>query len=438
MSAKKKKKKRVGLTVVIIALVLVAAAGAWLVFKDKIGGDETVVYVQPVSEVAQYAGAGARQRYAGVVEAKDTVTVDPESGMNVKECYVAAGDTVTEGMPLFSYDVEELTLSYEQLLIDIMGLENTIESDTKQIERLDKKIAKAKESAIYELELKRSEVNLELKKSEFTLVEKRAKAETTKKAIDNAVVYSPCAGRVKSVKSDNSASDVSAYLGGSSSDDAYITIISGNTLWVKCSVSEQTVRSLTVGTRMVVRSRLDETDVRLGTVERIDTDTTVSSGNNYYASDSGDSAGKYPFYVTPDTSEELMLGQHLYVEIGDSLEEKTGLWLPASYVVSEDGGSFVYAVNSLGRIEKRTVTVGGTDGETETVQIASGLKKTDSIAYPEDARLGAKAETVSYADDDYDYDYDYDYGEDDEEYDADGIYGDEEAEAASESHTEVA
>lgn len=399
---KKKKKKRAGLTVFIVLLCLGAAAGGLWIWKTKAGAgaSDAVAYVQSVAELAGLEALGTVNRYAGVVEAKDIVAIDPETDMKVGECYVKAGDNVRVGTPLFRYDTEELTIDYEQLLIDIMGLENTIESDTAQIARIDKKLAKAKESAIYELELKKSELNLELKKSEFELAEKREKAGLTKSAIDNAEVLSPCDGRVKSVRTDG-ATDPYAYLGVSTDDNAYITIISGSALCVKCTVSEQTVFTIGVGTPVLIRSRVDETDVRKGVIERVDTDKPESGNNNYYYDGgAGEQASRYPFYVTPETAEGFLLGQHVYVEPAPGETGKSGIWLDESFLVEENGKFFVFAANTAGRIEKRAISVGASDAETGTVEITAGLGANDRIAFPDGTVTpGAKAEELSYAGD---------------------------------------
>lgn len=397
----KKKKNRAGVVILVAVLCLALGAGVYIWWKNGSKGDDgNVAYVQSVAELAGLTQTGTVSGYAGVVQAKDIVKIDPENGMKVGECYVKAGDTVKAGTPLFRYDTAELTLAYEQLLIDIMGLENTIESDTRQIARLDKKLDKAKESAIYELELKRSEVSLELKKSQFELEEKRQKAETTKNAIDNAEVVSPCAGRVKSVKSDESSADPYAYLGNGLGDDAYITIISGSALWVKCAAGEQTVHAMSIGMRVKIHSRTDEDDVRTGIVTRIDLDTPESDNNNYYYdAGNGERATKYPFYVTVDDASGYLLGQHLVVKPDVGGDDKTGLWIPASFVCEENGKRFVFAANAAGRIEKRGVTVGVCDEQTDTLQITAGITASDRIAFPDETvRAGMKAEELSYAD----------------------------------------
>ncbi|MDO4852180.1 MAG: hypothetical protein Q4A88_02015, partial [Clostridia bacterium] len=89
-------------------------------------GKEETAYVQSVANILGVGYTGHSNRYSGVVEAKDVIEINPDTDLKIAERFVEAGDAVNEGMALFSYDVDSLTLSYEQLLIDITGLENTI------------------------------------------------------------------------------------------------------------------------------------------------------------------------------------------------------------------------------------------------------------------------------------------------------------------------
>ena len=60
------------------------------------------------------------------------------------------------------------------------------------------------------------------------------------------------------------------------------------------------------------------------------------------------SSSSYPFYVTLDSSDGLMLGQHVYIEMDEGQEEqKTGIWLRDYYTVDAVMESpYVWAVDS--------------------------------------------------------------------------------------------
>ena len=60
---------------------------------------EGTVYVQSVATITGVGAAGRRSRYAGVVEAKNVIQVNPDTDLTVKECFVSAGDKVKKAIP---------------------------------------------------------------------------------------------------------------------------------------------------------------------------------------------------------------------------------------------------------------------------------------------------------------------------------------------------
>ena len=104
------------------------------------------------------------------------------------------------------------------------------------------------------------------------------------------------------------------------------------------------------------------------------------------SSDSQTSTSTYPFYVNLDSSDGLMLGQHVYIEMDEGQEsQKTGIWLSEVYIVDADTDSpYVWAADKKGKLEKRSVILGQHDEELGEYEIADGLSKDDCIAYPAD------------------------------------------------------
>ena len=178
-------KKKGWIVVLVLVLLLGLGAGGYFLLSGKSGGSsEATVYVQSVAEILGLGYAGANNQYTGVVEAKDVIKINPDQNMTIEKCFVAAGDPVKEGDVLFRYDVDSLTLAYEQLLIDITGLENTIQTDTEELASLQKQIEKAKPAKLYDLKIKEQTVSLSIKKNEYELKSKRQKAEDTKNALE--------------------------------------------------------------------------------------------------------------------------------------------------------------------------------------------------------------------------------------------------------------
>ena len=49
-------------------------------------------------------------------------------------------------------------------------------------------------------------------------------------------------------------------------------------------------------------------------ISKIDTQTTADNQNNGYSDQNSDSASKYNFYITLDSTEDMLLGEHVYIE----------------------------------------------------------------------------------------------------------------------------
>ena len=93
---------------------------------------------------------------------------------------------------------------------------------------------------------------------------------------------------------------------------------------------------------------------------------------------------KYPFYVELDSSDGLLLGQHVYLELdtGDDAEESS-LSVSSAFVCYDEAGSTYVWAESSGKLEKRTVTVGEYNYMTDTMEILDGLTEDDYIAFPD-------------------------------------------------------
>ena len=315
----------------MVVIIAAAAAGGFLWWKNKgtDAGSETLgIYAQRVGDV-KYS-AGAVSSYSGVVESQETLEVNKDSDKEIEEIYVAVGDEVKEGDPLFKYDVDSVKQQKQTANLELEGLQTDLEGYQAQVNQLT--------------------------------AEKQA---------------APADGQVDYTRRD--------YR-------------------VPGPLDEQRLYSsgLSEGMQVIIRSRADETVTWTGSIKTIDTENPQSNNNNDYSDSSSDnSASKYPFYIQLDSSDGLMLGQHVYIEpdYGQG-DVKTGLWLDASYVL-EDDGTYVWALDSRGRLEKRQVEIGDRDDDLYLVQIASGLSDDDYIVWPsDDLYVGMKV--TKYEDVDWD------------------------------------
>lgn len=389
--------------IIIIAVVVLAlGAGGYFIYTNWGSSQkEGTVFVQPVSEIVGIGPVGVSNSYAGVVEAKEVIEINPDRDLTIKDCYVKSGDAINAGDKLFSYDVDELSLQREQLLIDIASLQSTVATDTEQIEKLNKQLERAKEKDIYELKLELQTVELRLKKTKYELSDKQKKAADIELVIQDSVVLSPVSGKIKSVRSDSGSSNPFGYMD-STGSNAYITIVSGSDFCVKGTVSEQTVFTLYEGMTVTVQSRTNANEKYLGTIYRINTGEPIQDNNQmYYDGAAAESASKYAFYVELNDVGQLLMGQHVYIKLGDATSNADGGWkLPSYYLIGEGDEHFVFAEGANGRIEKRTVTLGEHDEMTDSYEIVSGLELSDKIAFPDETvQEGMRTTTTRYSDD---------------------------------------
>lgn len=167
---------------------------------------------------------------------------------------------------------------------------------------------------------------------------------------------------------------------------------------IKGVVNEQNVMMFTEGQKVIIRSRLDESKTWSGTITKVDTSNPEKNDNNMYmmssSSDEMTTSSKYPFYITLDQKEGLMMGQHVYIEFDyGQIAKQDGIWIPSYFVVEEEGGSYVWVAGKGDKLEKRKVTVGTKDENLLEYQITEGLSKEDYIAEPkEDLVEGSKVD----------------------------------------------
>ncbi|MCI8464733.1 MAG: efflux RND transporter periplasmic adaptor subunit [Lachnospiraceae bacterium] len=385
-------KKKIIITVVCVILAAACGVAVW---KFVSPGDES----ESDSEMMLYAdsvglltgtGLGAQNRFAGVVEAQNTLKIQLESDQTVKDILVEKGQSVEIGTPLFEYDTEDMSLKLEQANLELEKISNSIDTINAQIEELTKakKKAPASEQLSYTTQIQEAQMNV--KQEEYNYKVKELEIDRLKKSMESSVVSSTIAGIVQEI---NEKPTYDNYTGEMQS---FMSILGVGKYRIKGTISEQNMQNLFPGTPIIVHSRVDETITWTGVVDSIDTEKPISgntSGVYVEGSDSSTQASKYPFYVTLDSSDGLMLGQHVYLEPNLGQEEKTGMWLMSPYIVQDDGDPYVWAAGEGDKLEKRTLTLGGYDEEMDTWEILDGLKASDYIVWPsEDCKKGASVQ----------------------------------------------
>ena len=365
------KKKRAVLISCIAAAALVGGLFLYRYVREKASakGDGQTVYVQTVDDIMG-TGSGLTNKFAGVVDTQETWSVPQSSDSTVKQILVSVGQTVTKGTPLLIYDTDKYQSDLQQANIDLQRIQNEISSLQSTITQLtnEKKKAAASEQANYTIQIQSQQ--LDIKKLNDNIA--------------NATVTSQIDGVVKSVSSGNADDSAAA----DSPDTSLVTIMKTGDYRIKGSINEQNIGQITEGMKVIVCSRIDSTKSWTGTVTAIDKDSQSSQNQNtmyYYGSGDGSATStSYPFYVSLDSSDGLMLGQHVYIEPDNGQDQqKTGIWLYDFYIdMTDRDHPFVWA-DKDGKLVKKDVTLGEHDDSLSEYEIKSGLRGTTLIAMPD-------------------------------------------------------
>ena len=357
---------------VLLAVVMLCLAGC--------GDSAAAVYVQSVAELSGMGGIAPGDRFAGIVVSENVAEINRDSDKTIKELLVKAGDDVTEGQILFSYDTDQLQLTLDKQRLEKEQLEATIENYKDQIKDLEKQKKRVNASAQLQYTVQIQSLQVDLKEAELNLKSKEQEVAQSEDILQNADVKSPVDGRVQEIN-ENGMDNYGNPM-------AYITIQQSGSYRVKGTLGELQRGGIMEGSRMRIISRTDESVYWLGTVSLVDYEnpTQDNQNNMYYgvATDEMTASSKYPFYIELDNTDGLILGQHVYLEVEKEEGEVAGIPVSLAFICyDDDGASYVWAENGRGKLEKRMVTLGNMNDMMGTVSVTQGLDETDYIAFPD-------------------------------------------------------
>lgn len=363
------KKKLALLLAALMLLSIVTACGA---------GNAGEASVQSVSMICGLGATGLADRFSGMVTPQGETKLQKSDDATVAEIKVAVGDSVTKDQVLFTYDMSQTRLELEKAQLELEQLKNTLQSRKEEKESLerDKSFADADMQLTYSLEIR--EVEASIQETNYNITLKGKDIEKLQTSLSNTSVKSPCDGRVQSINEYGGTDDMGNAL-------PFMTIVQTDGYRVKGYVNEANAYALTEGTSVIARSRVTD-QVWHGTISSIEWDNPVQN-NNYYGDTDTVMSSKYPFYVELESSEGLLLGQHLYIEPDNGQEEDAdsdAINLPEWYIVDADGDPFVWAQGKNGKLEKRSVRLGDYDEMMGTYPVLEGLTADDYIAFPDD------------------------------------------------------
>lgn len=375
-------KKKTKIIILISACLLIVVIGIYYLFpKESSNGN---IYVQKVSTII--GSSYTENRYSGVVESSETVDINQDGNKSITDMYVKEGQKVSKGDKLFSYDTTEAANSIAQKKLDIEAQNNEITAQNNTIEDYKAELNKGGDKV--EIQARINDASYAIRQAQNTIKATQTEIDQLNKQIENSTVLSTIDGIIKEVNKDGGTDE-------SGNQKPLVSITQTTDFRVKGSISE--MGTISEGTSVIVRSRVNEDQIYKGTVTKVETEPQSNSNNNFYGADSSESASKYPFYVSLDNNKGLMLGQHVYIEVdnGQSTKKK-GIWLDASFIVSDDNGNSYVWVSERGKLKKRKVELGKSDEETYTTKIKSGLNVDDYIAWADDSYSEGMKTTTEY------------------------------------------
>ncbi len=370
------------------------------------GGGE--VPVQKVDSLFQSSASTASDKFAGLVVSENAVEIKREGEKSVKEVYVAEGDQVAKGDKLFSYDTDELSLTLDKQKLEMDRLDATISEKKDQISQTKDDLENASGSDETQLNIQLRTLQTELTQSEYDKAAKQKEIDYTEKMLKDVDVKSPIAGTIRKINE--------------SGEGPYMTIQQSGAYEVKGTLNELSLGAgIMEGTAVTVISRMDATKTWNGVVDRVDYDSAQTGGQEgsgggvaMYSSGmvseafggsggSMSSSTNYPFYVKLDSTDGLLLGQHVYIQVSNGAAVSEGtLAIPENFIVNLHFDEMnnanigeVWAANRQGKLEKVQVTFGEFDPSIGGYGIIDGLTADDYIADPSNPECtdGAK---VSY------------------------------------------
>lgn len=387
----KNKSQTVLIVVIVVAVLLIAAACVWFFWLKNYlaASNASPVYVASVASITG-TGTDTDPRYSGLVEPQQITKVEKDETRTVADVMVAEGDEVQVGTPLFRYDTDEMQLSIRQAELELEGIANQITTLQDQKKDLEAEKAKASQDEQYSYTVSIQSVEFSIKEQEIQRSMKQSEIEKLKSSAENNQVFSEVEGVIQEInltpKTDSNGQNL-----------PFMSILSSGEFRIKGTVTEQNINSIFEGQQVTIRSRVDNDAVWSGTIDSINYEPVQNNQNIYYGSDQGEQSSKYNFYVVLSELEGLILGQHVYIEptVGSGSQERTGLWLPAIYIVtdkepdedSQISGTvgYVWVRDENDKLEKRQILLGEYDQGEDMYEVVSGLETKDYIAMPNDS-----------------------------------------------------
>ena len=365
----------------------VIALGAALILGLTGCGGQTQVNVEQAGMLA--SAATSTDKFAGVVVSENVVEIDRDTEKQIDELYVAAGDVVRVNEKLFEYDTDTLSLTIDKQQLELDKLTQQIKDLNTQKTNLEKQIKSEKDkNTKATLELTLRTVNADLTQATYDKNALQAEMTYNKNMLKNAVVRSPIKGTVRSIDENGSP---------------YITIQQAGAFQIKGMLNELSLNAgIMEGVGVTILSRTDPTAYWTGMVSMVDYNNASSNeqDNMFGGGDGMSTSTSYPFYITLDDTDGLLLGQHVYSQVSAAAVGDDLLRIPEHYImdVVMDEETWMTTGTVWGvdmetrKLLKLPVTLGEFDPTYGTYVILEGITAEDYLADPTDPGVKEGAE----------------------------------------------
>lgn len=223
------------------------------------------------------------------------------------------------------------------------------------------------------------ELDIQMRKTKLEVEQLRA-------AAGDGIVKATVNGTVASVQ------DLEELDGNST---PFLEIRGQDSLYVTGSMSELLLEEVEVGQKVLINSWESGQNYE-GTITEISTTPTDNMG---YGGEGNPNVSYYPYKALVENSEGLRNGEGVELRIDPNAQTKDALYIEQAFVRTESGKSYVMKEGKDKRLKKQYVKTGKIVYG-QAIQILSGLKNSDFIAFPygKEVKEGARVKETDEMD----------------------------------------
>ncbi len=353
MEAKMDRPKRtvggVIFTLLLIALVVFGIVRAVTMQHEEIVEEESKLTNVNVERV----GTGTIQLtspVSGRIAIGDDVNIIPMAQGEVTSVSVREDTYVSEGQTLFTIDDTQAQISYQQTLINIRTLEESLEVLRRNLTRT-RTLMEAGGATRSDVET----IEDNIKTTQLQLENARLTSQSAEQALKHYTVKSTASGYV---------TQVNVRVGGVAGSSVAVVISDVDHLELEANVSEYLINEISVGQNVDVYVKSVSNDPFTGRITEIQNFPNTNSFT-------------YPIKISiNDRSGVIKAG--MFAEVRLSSQRRSGVMtIPSDCVIINGDERYVYILESDDTVSRRYITTGldnGTDAE-----VTSGLSMGETI-----------------------------------------------------------